>query len=44
MHQTRVREAALIADFDAALEEKQFVVFYQPKFSILGDKPVLSSA
>ena len=26
------------------LKEKQFVVYYQPKFNIRGDKPVLSSA
>lgn len=34
----------LINDMDRALSEKQFKVFYQPKYSITGDKPRLSSA
>ena len=34
----------LINDMDTALEEKQFQVFYQPKYDIRGDRPRLSSA
>lgn len=34
----------LVEEFPKALEEKQFLVYFQPKFDIQGDKPVLSSA
>ncbi|MBR3056595.1 MAG: EAL domain-containing protein [Clostridiales bacterium] len=34
----------LVDEFPKALEEKQFKVFFQPKYDIRGDKPVLSSA
>ena len=34
----------LVDEFPKALAEKQFRVFFQPKFNITGDKPVLSSA
>ena len=34
----------LVDEFPRALAEKQFQVFFQPKFDIRGDKPVLSSA
>ena len=34
----------LVEDFSTAIAEQQFKVFYQPKFNILGDKPVLVSA
>lgn len=34
----------LLEEFPKALEEKQFQVFFQPKYDIRGDKPVLSSA
>ena len=37
-------EEQLISDFPTAIKEKQFVVYYQPKYDIRGDKPVLSSA
>ena len=37
-------EEQLIAEFPTAIKEKQFVVYYQPKYNIKGDKPVLSSA
>ena len=36
-------DAHLLHDFEAALEQKQFKVNYQPKFNITGDKPVLCS-
>lgn len=34
----------LVSEVDRALEEKQFKVFYQPKYNIKGDNPRLSSA
>lgn len=34
----------LIHETDRALREKQFKVYYQPKFNIEGDEPVISSA
>jgi EAL domain-containing protein (putative c-di-GMP-specific phosphodiesterase class I)/FixJ family two-component response regulator len=37
-------EEDLIEEFPTAIKEKQFVVYYQPKFNIRGDKPTLSSA
>lgn len=40
--QNRLKES-LLKDFEQALEQRQFLVFYQPKFSI-EDKPKLRSA
>ena len=37
-------EEELIEEFPRAIKEKQFVVYYQPKFYIQGEKPVLRSA
>ena len=34
----------LIEDFPRAIEEKQFKVFFQPKFNITGEKPILTGA
>ncbi len=34
----------LIEDFPRAIEEKQFRVFFQPKFNITGEKPFLAGA
>ena len=34
----------LMEDFHGALAQKQFVVYYQPKYYIQGDKPVLCGA
>ncbi len=34
----------LVEQFPKAIKEGQFQVYYQPKFNITGDKPVLSSA
>lgn len=34
----------LIRETDKAIEEKQFVVYYQPKYNIEGDTPVMTSA
>lgn len=37
-------EEQLIEEFPKAIKEKQFVVYYQPKYNIQSDKPTLSSA
>ena len=34
----------LLEDFSAAIREKQFLVYYQPKYDITQNQPVLSSA
>ena len=34
----------LVNDFATAIREKQFAVFYQPKFNVKGDEPILVSA
>ena len=44
MAEKEVFDAHLLQDFEAAIEEKQFQINYQPKFNIKGDKPVLCSA
>lgn len=44
MQEKEIFSERLIADIDQALEEKQFKVYYQPKYGIQGDKPVLRSA
>ena len=44
MAEQEVFNAHLLEDFEAAIEQKQFKVQYQPKFNITGDKPVLCSA
>lgn len=44
MHEKELHSEKLIMDMDKALEEKQFVVYYQPKYNIKGDEPRLSSA
>ncbi|MBO4858084.1 MAG: EAL domain-containing protein [Treponema sp.] len=44
MADKEVFAAHLLEDFEAAIEQKQFKVNYQPKFNITGEKPVLCSA
>lgn len=44
MHSGEVLHAQLLDDFRSAIDERQFTVYYQPKYNILGDEPVLSSA
>ena len=44
MRESEVLAEQLIDDFPSAIKEKQFVVFYQPKFDVRRDEPVLSSA
>ena len=49
MYDNTMREAELLSeqlieDFPAAIREKQFQVFYQPKFDVRPNEPVLASA
>ncbi|MBO4424226.1 MAG: EAL domain-containing protein, partial [Spirochaetales bacterium] len=44
MRDSELLSEQLINDFPAALKERQFVVFFQPKYDVRGDRPVLSSA
>ena len=44
MHQQELYNERLMTDTDDAIEQRQFMVYYQPKYNITGDKPVLSSA
>lgn len=44
MHASEVFAEQLIEDFQTAIEEKQFLVYYQPKFNIQQEEPMLSSA
>ncbi len=44
LHSKELHEEQLINDIDRALSEKQFKVYYQPKYSIKYDKPVITSA
>ena len=44
MHEKELYTEQLIEDFNKAVREKQFIVYYQPKFDIRGEKPVLCSA
>ena len=44
LHETELYEEQLIEDFQKAIREEQFVVFYQPKFDVRAEIPVLASA
>ena len=44
LHERELYEEQLIEDFPAAIAGSQFKVFYQPKFDVRPDIPVLSSA
>ena len=44
LHQQQLYAEQLIEDFPAAIAEKQFKVYYQPKFDIRPDTPMLASA
>ena len=44
LHESELYAEQLISDFQKAIDERQFGVFYQPKFDIRGDSPVLASA
>lgn len=44
MYEKEMYEVQLIESFPKAIKEEQFVVYYQPKFNIQGERPVLASA
>ncbi|MBQ6371348.1 MAG: EAL domain-containing protein, partial [Firmicutes bacterium] len=44
LHESELYAEQLIGDFQTAIENRHFSVFYQPKFDIRGEEPVLSSA
>lgn len=44
LHKKQLYAEQLIEDFPTAIREKQFQVFYQPKFDVRPDTPVLSGA
>ena len=44
MREAEVLADQLIDDFHAAIKEKQFVVYFQPKYNIRGSEPALGSA
>ena len=43
-HSRELHSERLINDMDKALAERQFKVFYQPKYNVTGGRPVLASA
>ena len=44
LHKRELYQEQLIEDFHKAIDEKQFIVYYQPKFDVRLDIPVLASA
>ena len=44
LHTKELHSERLINDMEAALEEKQFKLLYQPKYNVIGNKPQLTSA
>jgi len=44
LHESEIFSEQLLEDFPKALAEKQFLVYYQPKFDIRPETPILSSA
>ncbi|MBR2705798.1 MAG: EAL domain-containing protein [Mogibacterium sp.] len=44
LHESAMFSEQLLVDFPRAIEENQFKVYYQPKFDIRGELPVLHSA
>ncbi len=44
IHNREMHSEHLINDMDKALIERQFKVYYQPKYNVTGDKPVRTSA
>ena len=44
LHKEELYAEQLVEDFQSAIEERQFKVFYQPKFDIRPEIPVLASA
>ena len=44
MYDKQIYNEKLVADFDKAIQNKDFIVYYQPKYSVLHGEPMLSSA
>ncbi|MBQ6595074.1 MAG: EAL domain-containing protein [Clostridia bacterium] len=44
LHENELYAEQLTDDFQAAIREKQFRVFYQPKYDVQGARPMLASA
>ena len=44
LYRKEVFDDGLVSDIHKAIQERQFTVFYQPKYAIQGDRPVLRSA
>ena len=44
LHDRQLYHERLIQDIDSSIENNDFVVFYQPKYGISGERPVLKSA
>ena len=44
LHESEMFAEQLIEEFDRAIRERQFKVYYQPKFDIRPEKPTLASA
>ncbi len=44
LHELSIYQERLINEIDEAIRNKDLLVYYQPKYSILGDRPVLKSA
>ena len=44
LHEAELYQERLIEDFHRAIREEQFIVFYQPKFNVRTEIPVLASA
>ena len=44
IHEAELFEEQLLEDFQNALDHKQFLVYYQPKYNIMGEEPYLTSA
>ena len=43
LHAAALFRSRLLEDFHSAIEQKQFKVYYQPKFDVRPEKPILSS-
>ncbi|MBQ8137568.1 MAG: EAL domain-containing protein, partial [Clostridia bacterium] len=44
LHENELFSEQLIEEFDSAIQARQFKVYYQPKFDIRPEKPILTSA
>lgn len=44
LHERELYAEQLVEDFHRAVEEKQFLIYFQPKFDVRGETPVLASA